>query len=78
MSVIVTEERLVTPMKCHRCSYHWNYGGNNGYYATCPHCRTYVSIRKYRQKISQTGLTLERPVQSVEINSLNRGESTET
>ena len=31
---------------CHRCLHKWNYSGTNLFVATCPHCRTYVNIRK--------------------------------
>lgn len=77
MSVII--ERRVTPMKCHRCNWAWDYGGNNSYYASCPHCRTQLSIRKHATKnTSVTGQSLVGLGQSTEINSPNRGESAET
>jgi hypothetical protein len=39
-------ERYVIPMVCGRCSYAWNYTGKNEYVATCPLCRTKLSIKK--------------------------------
>lgn len=38
--------QMVTPLKCHRCGHYWNYKGSNRFVATCPHCRTYVTLRK--------------------------------
>jgi hypothetical protein len=38
--------KFVYPIRCHRCSYKWDFGGKNLYLATCPHCATKVSIRK--------------------------------
>ena len=48
MSTII--EKKVTPLVCDRCLHKWNYGGNNFYVATCPHCRTYVNIKNNRTK----------------------------
>jgi hypothetical protein len=47
MSVRITEERFVTPMTCGRCEHTWNYSGKNPYVATCPYCRTKLSIKKH-------------------------------
>jgi len=50
-------EKKVTPIKCHRCLHKWNYSGTNSYVATCPHCRTYVNIKKnkknYKERIGK-------------------------
>jgi hypothetical protein len=46
-------EKKVTPIKCHRCLHKWNYSGTNSYVATCPHCRTYVNIKKNRTKYKE-------------------------
>ena len=48
MSIII--KKKVTPLRCHRCLHNWNYSGTNLFVATCPHCRTYVSINKNRAK----------------------------
>ena len=48
MSYII--EKKVTPLVCQRCLHKWNYGGSNLYVATCPHCRTYVNVKKNRTK----------------------------
>ena len=32
------------PMKCHHCSYEWDYKGNAFYYATCPRCLRKIRI----------------------------------
>lgn len=45
MSIILIQK--VTPLKCHRCNHIWNYKGKNGYVATCPHCRTYVTLKRH-------------------------------
>jgi DNA-directed RNA polymerase subunit RPC12/RpoP len=49
MSVRITEERFVTPMTCGRCEHTWNYSGKNPYVATCPYCRTKLSIKKHNR-----------------------------
>ena len=38
---------------CHRCLHKWNYSGTNLYVATCPHCRTYVNVKKNRTKYKE-------------------------
>lgn len=45
MSIRISQK--VTPLKCQRCHHFWNYKGKNRYVATCPHCRTYVTIKKH-------------------------------
>jgi len=52
-----------TPLKCQRCFYNWQYGGNNIYVASCPRCKTTMSIRKHT--LLQTGPSLVGPGQSV-------------
>ena len=42
----ITIEQNVIPLKCQRCRHKWHYTGKNKYVATCPHCRTYVTIKK--------------------------------
>jgi hypothetical protein len=67
MSVRITEERFVTPMVCGRCEHTWNYSGKNPYVATCPYCRTKLSISKNRREILQADSTSgERANQSAE------------
>jgi hypothetical protein len=53
MSTIIIEKKA-TPLVCHRCSWKWNYTGKNPYVATCPFCRTNISIRKYKRLLQQT------------------------
>ena len=43
----------MTPLKCQRCLHKWNYSGTNLFVATCPHCRTYVNIRKRRKRYKE-------------------------
>jgi hypothetical protein len=45
MSIMI--EVKATLLKCQRCGYNWAYKGKNDYVATCPHCRTYVTIKKH-------------------------------
>jgi len=33
---------------CKRCDYVWEYNGNNPYVATCSHCKTTISLKKFR------------------------------
>ncbi len=44
MSIRISQK--VTPLKCQRCDHIWNYKGKNKFVATCPHCRTYVTLSK--------------------------------
>jgi len=57
------ERKGPTPLRCKRCSHTWQYSGTNPYVATCPHCRTTVSIQKHR--VSQTGQSFEGPASLV-------------
>lgn len=50
LSIVIVEHKTVIPVLCHRCKHQWNYGGKNTYVATCPHCRTQLSIRKHSVK----------------------------
>ena len=63
MSIII--EKKVTPLKCHRCLHTWNYSGTNLFVATCPHCRTYVNIKKNRTKYKE----LAETEQTLNINT---------
>jgi hypothetical protein len=49
----ITEEVLAIPIICSRCNYSWNYTGNHQYVATCPNCRTKISIQKNCVKSTQ-------------------------
>ena len=42
----ILQERYVTPIHCTRCSKTWPYSGKNKYVASCPTCRSKLSIRK--------------------------------
>ena len=49
-------------LKCHRCEHFWDYRGKNIYVATCPHCKTTLTIPKH--KIPQAnlgGAILDKP-----------------
>ena len=43
----------MTPLTCQRCLHKWNYSGTNLYVATCPHCRTYVNVKKNLTKFKE-------------------------
>lgn len=58
-----TIEKKVTPLVCQRCLHQWNYSGTNLYVATCPHCRTYVNVKKNRTKFKE----VIEPKQSLNI-----------
>lgn len=61
LSILITEQRTVTRIRCHRCTHEWNYGGKNLFVATCPHCRTQLSIRKHKvPQSSQDSIQVER------------------
>lgn len=53
MSIVIQQK--VVPLKCHRCRHKWNYKGKNKYVATCPHCRTYVTIKKCMKLLNDKG-----------------------
>ena len=55
----------MTPLVCQRCLHKWNYSGTNLFVATCPHCRTYVNIKKSKAK-SNEGV---EAVQTLNINT---------
>jgi hypothetical protein len=74
MSVRIVEEKFVTPLTCSRCEYAWNYSGKNTYVATCPYCRTKLSISKNRREVPQTGISPQSP-QPVETEVPNGGKS---
>ena len=50
MSILITKSAI--PLKCQRCSKVWNYTGKNEWVATCPHCRTFVRIKKQRVDVN--------------------------
>ena len=56
-------QKPAKPLKCQRCLHEWPYTGKNEYFATCPHCRTYVNVKK--NVIPQTDSRLGPSVQSV-------------
>lgn len=62
MSIIICQKAI--PLKCQRCSHIWNYKGKNEYVATCPHCRTFVTIKKHSilliDRVSQPKQPVER------------------
>ena len=47
-----------TRLKCHRCDHEWTYKGSNRFVATCPHCRTYVTIK--RSKLSENEKSISK------------------
>lgn len=44
----ITYTKKIVPLRCHRCKHYWEYGGKNEWYATCPNCRTYTSVKRNR------------------------------
>ena len=66
-------ETYAIPMACSRCSHVWNYTGRNQYVATCPLCRTKLSIKK-NNRIMQTSLENETPSQFVNITDEGKSE----
>jgi hypothetical protein len=68
----------VTPLKCQRCLYKWNYSGTNLYVVTCPHCRTYVNIKKNRTKykeVVKTEQPLNNTINEKKIDSFDNTKS---
>jgi DNA-directed RNA polymerase subunit RPC12/RpoP len=64
----VVRERLVTPMVCGRCSHTWDYSGKNQYVATCPLCRSKLSVRKNSVKSLQSA-RIGTPVQTAAVEN---------
>lgn len=42
------KEKSTIPLKCHNCSYEWDYKGSADFYAPCPRCSYKVHIDKHR------------------------------
>ena len=69
-------KKKVTPLRCQRCLHTWNYSGTNLFVATCPHCRTYVNIKKNRTKykeavVAETEQTLNTNTNSKKLDSFD-------
>lgn len=43
-------------LKCQRCSHEWDYTGESDYFATCPNCKTSVSVSEYHRAGIGTGV----------------------
>ena len=69
---ILIKQKAIS-LKCQRCQHSWYYKGRNKYDAPCPHCRTYVTIKKSR--ILLVGKEA-KPKQSVEPDSITSIEAT--
>lgn len=41
----------MTKLRCQNCEYEWEYNGKADYYATCPRCKSSVSVKN--QKIDE-------------------------
>ena len=61
----------VIPLKCQRCNHQWDYKGKNEYIATCPHCRTYVTIKKHSILPIDHDCEPEQSVESITVTSRN-------
>lgn len=71
MSVTKIISQTGTPLKCQRCDHEWLYTGKNRYAATCPHCRTYVTLKKHSILLKDG---VSQPAQSVEPISITSKE----
>ena len=67
MSVIIQQK--VIPLKCQRCHHKWQYKGRNKYVATCPHCRTYVTIKKGSILLIGKHRKPKQPAESILVTS---------
>jgi len=72
---VTTLSRKVEPLRCHRCSHFWEYSGKNMYVATCPHCRTQLSIKKHRVLQKDPGLEASGLTAAVDTKTANAQES---
>lgn len=56
-------------IKCQRCEHEWQYKGKNNYVATCPHCRTYVTIKKHSILLINQVSQPKQSVESISVTS---------
>lgn len=68
MTVLITQN--VLPLKCQGCSHDWYYKGKNKYVAPCPHCRTYVTIKKSRILLIGKEAKPKQSEESISITSM--------
>jgi hypothetical protein len=68
---IIVAKKKVELLRCHRCSHFWEYSGKNVYVATCPHCRTQLSIKKHRVLQKDLGLV---PSGLTAVERISQGE----
>lgn len=52
---LVKPEERPNRLLCQRCSHQWTYQGLNKFVATCPSCKTSVSISKHTLKGEDNG-----------------------
>jgi hypothetical protein len=46
-------------IECHRCGYAWRYRGTNQFVASCPRCKTSVTIARYLRAVENARLAGE-------------------
>lgn len=68
MSVLITQK--VIPLRCQRCCHNWYYKGKNRYVATCPHCRTYVTIKKSQIPLIGKDAKPQQSEESIPVRNL--------
>jgi lipopolysaccharide biosynthesis regulator YciM len=50
MSIVIIPQRTGRRLNCN-CGYQWVYAGKSEFFASCPHCRSTVTIQPKRKKI---------------------------
>lgn len=68
MSVLIQQSAI--RLKCQRCSHGWYYKGKNRYVATCPHCRTYVTIKKSKILLIGKDAKPQQSEESIRVRNL--------
>ena len=65
--------RRVIPLQCARCTYRWEYAGKNEYFATCPHCKTCVNVRKQLKTplVDESGIETPNSTTKVVLSNEN-------
>jgi ribosomal protein L37E len=72
-TIIFEKKEISLTLQCPRCGRPpWNYTGKNPYVASCPFCKTTVSIQKHR--VVQTGLGFPSPGQCVTTTTAGTAE----
>ncbi len=63
------------PLKCPKCGYEWEYGGDNPFFAQCPKCYTRMKIGKSRTDIEEEEPGKKKLSLKEQLEDMDQGES---